>query len=170
VARRATIAAVQAMEVHTRERKALGLDPGSKRMGVAASDDLGLLAFGRGVIALSGGRKDFERVREWVEREGAQVVVVGLPLSLDGSEGPAARAALAFAERLRGFVSCPVVSWDERYTSVDAEMGMREAGTRREKRRQRIDQEAARFMLQAWLDAERARRERDEQAREEPTG
>jgi putative Holliday junction resolvase len=92
-----------------------------------------------------------------VTEEEAQVVVVGLPLSLDGTRGPAARAALAEAERLATVVGVPVEMHDERLTTVTADRSMMEAGMRAPERRRVVDKVAAAVMLQSWLDTRRAR-------------
>ena len=94
---------------------------------------------------------------ELVREEQVGLVVVGLPLRLDGSTGPAALAAEDFAERLRRFVTCPVLTHDERLTSVEATRGLRSAGHRGRAERSRVDAEAARLLLQSFLDGRNSR-------------
>jgi putative Holliday junction resolvase len=113
------------------------------------------------VIQRSGdARADRAKVADIVSEVGAGLVVVGLPLSMDGSEGPAAKAALAEAEALRDALDVPVELQDERLTSVTANRSLTEAGvTGRRRRRARdagaVDQAAAAVLLQSWLDMKR---------------
>lgn len=114
------------------------------------------------VIKRSGdSRADRAKVAEIVSEVGAGMVVVGLPLSMDGSEGPAAKAALAEAEALRDLLDVPVELQDERLTSVSANRALTEAGvTGRRRRKAReagaVDQAAAAVLLQSWLDGHRS--------------
>jgi putative Holliday junction resolvase len=135
--------------------RALALDLGSKRIGVATSDRSGTLASPLTVLQRSGDvARDHERIRRLVEEEEAEVVVVGLPLSLDGSRGPAAVAALAEADRLASVVGVPVEPYDERLTTVTAHQALApRLGGRA--RRQVVDKVAAAVLLQAWLDHRR---------------
>jgi putative Holliday junction resolvase len=140
--------------------RAIGLDLGSKRIGVAVSDDRGSVATPYDVITRSGDHtRDHRRVREIVEETGAETVVVGLPLSLDGSVGPAARAALAEVDELRLAMTLPIETYDERLTTVSASRVLQD-GARMNTRAQRtvIDKVAAAVLLQAWLDGRSARR------------
>jgi putative Holliday junction resolvase len=139
--------------------RAIGLDLGSKRIGVAVSDDSGALATPYDVITRSGDRaRDHRRVRELAEETGAGAVIVGLPLSLDGSIGPAARAALAEVDELRVAIALPVETYDERLTTVTADRSLQQgAGMNARARRTVIDKVAAAVMLQAWLDAASSR-------------
>jgi putative Holliday junction resolvase len=133
--------------------RALGIDLGSKRIGVAVSDISGTLA-----SALTTVHRSSSRRHDHAEIE---LVVVGLPLSLDGTKGPAARAAEKEAAQLASVVGVPVAMYDERFTTVTAERGMLEAGLDARQRRKVVDKVAAAVMLQAWLDhrAETWRRE-----------
>jgi putative holliday junction resolvase len=137
--------------------RALGIDLGTRRLGVALSDSAGSLATPYEVVERSGDRsRDHRRIAELVEEAGAEIVVVGLPLSLDGSAGPAARAALDEAEELRATLGVPVEEWDERFTTVTAHQGLIASGVRGPARRKVVDKVAASVMLQAWLDHRRA--------------
>ena len=113
------------------------------------------------VIKRSGdSRADRAKVAEIVSEVGAGLVVVGLPLSMDGSEGPAAKAALAEADALRELLDVPVELHDERLTSVTANRSLTEAGVTGKRRRKAreagaVDQAAAAVLLQSWLDARR---------------
>jgi len=148
--------------------RTLGLDLGSRRIGVAVSDAGGVLATPHGVIERSGDEAaDHRRIVELAAELGAERIVVGLPLSLDGSVGRAAAAALAEVERLGATTDLPLDTYDERFTTVTADQHLR-ASTSSKKtskktsrsRRQRIDAAAAAVMLQAWLDG-RPRRNDD---------
>ena len=136
--------------------RALGIDLGSKRIGVAVSDRSGTIATPLTVVVRSGDvALDRQRIRGIVEEEEAERVIVGLPLSLDGRTGPAAEAAIAEAAALARVVGVPVETFDERLTTVTAEGLLRERRMRGEARRRVIDKVAAAVMLQAWLDSPR---------------
>jgi putative holliday junction resolvase len=137
--------------------RAIGLDLGTKRIGVALCDSAGTLATPYEVLARSGDRaREHRRIAELAEEAGAEIVVVGLPLSLDGATGPAAQAALDEAEELRAVLSVPVVTHDERLTTVTAERQLAAQGVRGPARRKVIDKLAAAVILQSWLDHRRA--------------
>ena len=143
--------------------RALGIDLGSKRIGVALSDSDGTLATPYEMVPRSGDRaRDHRRIAALAEEAGARCLVVGLPLSLDGSIGPAARAALAVADELAAATGLPVETWDERLTTVSADRGLMAMNLNAPARRKVVDQVAAAIMLQAWLDHRRPT------AREEP--
>ena len=141
--------------------RVLALDLGTRRIGVAVSDAGGTMATPYSVIERSGDvAADRSRVAEIVAEVGAGMVLVGLPLSMDGRKGPAARAALEEAEALRGMLDVPVESYDERLSSVSANRALTEAGVtgrRRQKARKAgaVDQAAATVFLQSWLDKNR---------------
>ncbi|MCU0268156.1 MAG: Holliday junction resolvase RuvX [Acidimicrobiales bacterium] len=133
--------------------RVLGLDLGTKRVGVALSDPTGTIASPYEVLARSGSRAvDHRRIAELVEEVGAERVVVGLPRSLSGAIGPAARAALEEIDALGDTLGVPVEAYDERLTTVSAERALREADVRGKNRRAVVDKVAAAVMLQAWLD------------------
>lgn len=138
--------------------RALGLDLGSKRIGVAVSDRSGTIA--TPLLVLVRARRvadDHRRIAEIVADEEAELVVVGLPLSLSGELGPAARAAITEAEQIATVVDVPVETYDERLTTVTADRALMEARMRADARRRVVDKVAAAVMLQAWLDARAAR-------------
>ncbi|CAN5717769.1 MAG: Holliday junction resolvase RuvX [Ilumatobacteraceae bacterium] len=138
--------------------RALGLDLGSKRIGVAVSDRSGTVATPLVVIERSGSRRrDHERIAALVKDEKAELLVVGLPRSMSGAEGPAARGARDEAEALASVVGVPVDTWDERLTTVTAERALRAGGVRGRARRQVVDKVAAAIILQSWLDARSSR-------------
>lgn len=136
--------------------RALGIDLGSKRIGVALSDPGGVLA--SPVTTIPRTRDDaafHRRLLALIEEEDVEVVVVGLPRSLDGSSGPAAGAAQREADILADVLPVPVVTHDERLTTVTAHQQLRAAGVDGRRRRQIVDQQAAAVLLQSWLDASR---------------
>ena len=131
----------------------LGLDLGERRVGVAASDPNGIIAHPLEQFEPSGWRDLVATVVRLVAREEAGRVVVGHPLLLDGTSGEQARRVEAVVEELRKALAVPVVFWDERFTTVEAEDALRQAGVRSDRRRGRRDKVAAALMLQAYLDA-----------------
>ena len=136
--------------------RALGIDLGSKRVGISVSDLSGTIASALTTVHRSKSRRhDHAEIARLVKIEECEVVVVGLPLSLDGSEGPAARGATTEAKQLATVVGVPVEMYDERFTTVTAEQAMREAGLSGQRQRQIVDKMAAAVMLQAWLDHRR---------------
>ena len=134
----------------------LGVDLGARRVGVALSDPGGVMASPYEVIDRN--KVDLPaRLAEIIEEEGVERVVVGLPLSLSGQEGPAAASARAEVEKMQGVVTVPIELFDERLTTVSAERPMMEMKMRADARRRVVDKVAAAVMLQAWLDARSAR-------------
>ena len=133
----------------------LGVDLGERRIGIAASDLLGVTAQPVGVLEAKSEAEDIARVRERAEERRAGKIVVGLPLNMDGSEGPAARKARRFAAALEREAGLEVELWDERLTTVEAERMLIAADQRRAKRRQVRDRVAAALILQSYLDAHR---------------
>lgn len=139
--------------------RAVALDIGTRRIGVALSDSGGTVATPYEVVQRAGDRaRDHGRIAELVDEAGAEVVVVGLPLSLDGTMGPAARAILDEVEELRAALAVQVVTWDERLSTVEAERSLRVMGVKKGNRRRVVDQVAATVILQSWLDAGQPRR------------
>lgn len=133
--------------------RVIGLDLGARRIGVAVSDPSGTIASPHSVLARGPDPESHRRaVAALVEELGAERVVVGLPLSLDGTAGPAALAAKEEAEALAAALPVPVETWDERLTTVSAERALREGGVRGPARRRVVDKVAAAVLLQSWLD------------------
>lgn len=134
--------------------RAIGVDLGAKRIGIALSDSGGTVATPWTRVDRCGDRaRDHRRIAELAAEAEAECVVVGLPLSLDGSVGPAAEGVLAEIEALRVVLAVPVETYDERLTTVTAERVLREQGVDGRRRREVVDQVAASVLLQAWLDA-----------------
>jgi putative Holliday junction resolvase len=134
--------------------RAIALDLGTRRIGVALSDSDGSVATPYETVHRTGDReRDHRRIAQLVVEAGAEVVVVGLPLSLDGSVGPAARAVLDEVGEIGATVGAEVVTWDERLSTVQAERSMQAMGVRKGNRRRIVDRLAATVILQSWLDA-----------------
>lgn len=132
-------------------RRIVGIDLGSRRVGVALSDPLRITAQPYRVILRDGGV--VSELREIVEHEDVEFAVVGLPLTADGGDGPAALAARDEAARLEEELGIPVELWDERNTTVTAERSLIEQRMSRDDRRRVIDKVAAAVMLQSYLDS-----------------
>ncbi len=135
--------------------RVLGLDVGSKTIGVAVSDELGIAAHPREVIVRRGTRPDVERVVALVKENEAVLVVVGLPLALDGTLGTRGKRVTMFAEELQKSLTISVESWDERFSTAGAQRVLLDANLSRERRKQVIDKQAAAYILQGWLDEKR---------------
>lgn len=137
--------------------RTLAVDLGTRRIGLAVSDPLGITA--QGLPSLERRRDVGAQVLEVCREWGVGSVVVGLPLNMNGTKGPAAVAAEAFAAVMAARSGLPVVVWDERLSSASAEKVLIEAGVGRDKRRKRglVDRGAATIFLQTYLDRRRSR-------------
>lgn len=130
----------------------LGLDFGTKNLGVALSDEMGWTAQPLCTVQRRGDRATLEALRALCAEHAVQEIVVGHPLNMDGTVGPAARAAEKFAAALGTATGLPVQLWDERLSTVAAERTLLEADLSRQKRRKVIDRAAAAYILQGYLD------------------
>ncbi len=139
--------------------RVLAVDLGDRRVGLAVSDELGLLATPQPPIVLSGdGRGEvLDAVADAVRQYGPAQVIIGWPLNLNGSRGPMADRAERMAAALRQRVACPVTLFDERLSSRQAEARLVDQGMRRARRRHHIDGAAAAVFLEAFLAQERSR-------------
>ena len=133
--------------------RAIGLDIGEARIGVAVSDPRGTVASPVTVLDARELHRDIRSLARIVEDYGAEVVVVGLPLTLAGEEGPQAAGVRAEAERLGTALGLRVEYYDERLSSAEARRMMREAGVSEREQRGALDKVAAAIVLQGWLDA-----------------
>jgi putative Holliday junction resolvase len=141
-------------------KKALGIDLGAARVGLALSDDLGMLAHPLETVNVKKAGDLAGYVAGVARREKAEVVVIGLPRNLDGSHGPAAAKTREFGEKLRGKLpGCEMIYWDERMTSVAAQRALHETGRNVKQSRSVIDQVAAQMILQGYLDSQAMRSE-----------
>jgi putative holliday junction resolvase len=132
----------------------LALDFGRARIGVAISDELQLLAHPLETILAN--ERATSRVVELVRERNVEHVVAGIPKRMNGQIGTAATEALEFVEKLRAVLPCPVVTWDERLTTVAAHRALRDAGKKTRHTRGYIDQVAAQMILQSYLDSRTA--------------
>ena len=133
--------------------RVLGIDHGDARIGIAISDELGMLAHPMETITI----KDTEpltRIAQIVAEKSVETIIIGLPKNMDGTTGPAAEKVRVFAEQLRAKVTCPVRLWDERLTTVAAQKSLHAAGRNTKQSRAVIDQAAAQLILQGWLDSQ----------------
>ena len=135
-------------------KRALGIDHGEARIGLAISDELGMLAHPLETIHVKETADPVARIAAIVVRDQIGMIVLGMPRNMDGSYGPAAEKVRAFAEKLRAACGCEVKLWDERLTSVAAQRALHEAGRNVKQSRAVIDQVAAQMILQGWLDGQ----------------
>lgn len=134
----------------------MALDVGDRTIGVAASDELGIAAHPVTVIRRTSLEADLRRVRELVEEYEASEVVVGLPISMAGGEGTQAQKVREFIESLEPAIPVPVVTWDERLTTAQAEKIMIAGDASRARRKQVIDKIAAALILDSYMSAKKA--------------
>lgn len=133
-------------------RRILGIDFGHARIGVAISDELGLLAHPLETIPGVKITAAAQRIAEIARAKNVQRVVLGMPRHMSGECGTAAAEATAFAEKLRPLLACEVVMWDERLTTTAANRALRESGRKTRQTRGVVDQVAAQMILQGYLD------------------
>ena len=131
----------------------LGLDYGTRRIGLAVSDPEGHFAFPAGALERRGRQKDLAALADVIQERGVRRIVLGLPLHMDGSAGEMAEAVRAFAGHLERATGLPVELLDERWTTSEAERALRESGGRR--RRGDVDAVAATILLRTWLERRR---------------
>ncbi|MBO5292357.1 MAG: Holliday junction resolvase RuvX [Lachnospiraceae bacterium] len=138
----------------------MGLDFGSKTVGVAVSDELLITAQGIEIVRRKQEnklRQTLARIEELIVEYGVEELVLGLPKNMDGSEGERVEKTKEFQEMLERRTGLTVHTWDERLTTVAADKAMMEAGIRREERKEHVDRIAAVFILQGYLDYRRNR-------------
>jgi len=133
-------------------KRALGIDHGDARIGLAISDELGMLAHPLKTLEAKG--RPVQEITAIVAEKKIEIIILGLPRNMNGTEGPASEKVRAFAEKLKAAIpGCPVKFWDERLTSVAAQRSLHEAGRDTKKSRSVIDQAAAQILLQTYLDS-----------------
>ncbi len=135
----------------------MAIDPGSKRVGLALSDETRTIALPYRTLSAEPAESLVDRLVATLREAGAARILVGLPKNMDGSSGPEAKAARALAEQLRSASGLPVEMVDERLSSMAAERHLISSGMKRDKRRQVVDQVAATLLLQGWLEGAGAR-------------
>src|SRR5438132_12258117 len=130
----------------------LALDHGSKRIGIALSDELKMIAQPLEYVPAKPFSDFISRLRELLEEKEVELILVGLPRNLDGSFGEAAVQVEEFVDSLKSEIPVPIKTWDERLTSAQANRSLIEAGVGRQKRKQKVDATAAALLLQSYLD------------------
>ena len=143
----------------------MGLDFGSKTVGVAISDELLITAQGKEIIRRKEEnklRQTLARIEELIVEYDVQEIVLGLPKNMNNTEGERVELTLDFKEKLERRTGLPVATWDERLTTVAADRAMMEAGIRREHRKDYVDQIAATLIVQGYLDLKGRQRENGE--------
>jgi len=130
----------------------LAIDYGTKRVGLALSDECGIIAQPLGFLPAEPASKLLERLKETVAEKNVGEIVVGLPRNMNGTYGPAAEKTREFVAALQQVVAVPIHTWDERLTTVQAHRALIETGMRRQARKERVDQTAAAILLQSYLD------------------
>jgi len=143
--------------------RTIGLDVGTRTVGVAVSDELGLTAQGVTTVRRTNMKADLAALKEIIAERGVTHVVVGLPLNMDGTEGPRALASRQFGEALGKATGLTIEYWDERLSTRAAQRVLLEADVSRQKRREVIDQMAASIILQGWMEARRPAQDNDDE-------
>ena len=131
----------------------LAIDHGSKRMGIAVSDELGMVAHPLEMIPAEPFSQFLVRLKQLLEEKQVERILVGMPRNMDGSYGPAAEKVREFVALLKEAVAPPIQTWDERLTSVQANRFLIQADVRRADRREKVDKTAAALLLQSYLDS-----------------
>ena len=131
----------------------LALDHGSKRIGVAVSDELKMIAQPLEFIPAEPFAQFLARLKEIIKEKEVEMILVGMPRNMDGSYGPAALKVQEFVGVLKETLVVPIQTWDERLTSVQANRYLIEANVRRNQRKEKVDKTAAAVLLQSYLDA-----------------
>lgn len=131
----------------------MALDVGTKRIGVAMSDELFLTAQGAETIRCMTPDADFAKIKKMVEENAVGEIVVGLPINMNGTYGPKAKEVLDFIDKLTKMISVPIKTWDERLTTAQGQRMLIEADVSRAKRKGAIDMIAAQIILQSYLDS-----------------
>lgn len=130
----------------------LALDHGTRRVGVAVSDELQMIAQPLEYIAPEPFADFLTRLKEILREKEASLILVGMPRNMDGSYGPAALKVQEFVAALKDAVAVPIKTWDERLTTVQAQKFLIQGGVRRDQRKLKVDKTAAAILLQSYLD------------------
>ena len=150
--------------------RTLGVDYGERRVGLAVSDELGMMALPLDILPVQSSRQVIGDVLRLCHEKQVAVIVVGLPLNMDGSRGPAAEAVERFVRELRRLGELPVEVWDERMSSRQVERMLIDADVSRAKRKGIVDKLAAQVILQSYLDAQELRRHKGTEAQRHRVG
>lgn len=130
----------------------IGLDLGTKTIGIAVSDQTQAIATGIKTIKRTKFQQDVNLIKAFIEHREIQGIILGLPKNMDGTEGPRCQSTRAFAKNLSPVITIPITFWDERLSTIAAERSLLEANTSRQRRTEVIDYVAASFILQGALD------------------
>ena len=130
----------------------LAIDHGSRRMGIAVSDELKMIAQPLEFIPAEPFAGFLARLQQLLQEKEVELILVGLPRNMDGSHGPAAQKVQEFVAALKSSTAVPIKTWDERLTSVQANRLLIQANVRRDKRKEKVDKMAAAILLQSYLD------------------
>ena len=139
--------------VHNLFMRILALDHGAKRIGVALSDELKMIAQPLEYIPAEPFADFLVRLKELLSTREVEMILVGMPRNMDGSFGPAAAKVESFVAALKGALTIPIRTWDERLTTVQATRLLVEGKVRRDKRKEKVDKMAAAILLQSYLDS-----------------
>jgi putative Holliday junction resolvase len=131
----------------------LALDHGTKRIGVAVSDELQMIAQPLEFVPAEPFASFLERLKQLLAEKEVELVLVGMPRNMNGTYGPAALKVEQFIAALRAAITVPIKTWDERLTSAQANRFLIEGNVRRDKRKEKVDQTAAAILLQSYLDS-----------------
>jgi putative holliday junction resolvase len=138
-----------------KDKRLLGIDLGTKTIGIATSDLTLQIATPRHTIARTKFQADAKAMLDFARAENIGLLVIGLPLNMDGTEGPRCQSTRAFVRNLQKLTTLPVIYWDERLSTAAVNRVMLEADVRRSKRAENVDKLAAAYILQSFLDAVR---------------
>jgi putative holliday junction resolvase len=133
--------------------RVLGIDHGTKRIGLAISDELGIIAQPLEFVPAEPFAAFLVRLKQIISEKQVELLLVGMPRNMDGSYGPAALKVQEFVAVLKDAVTVPIKSWDERLTSAQANRFLIQADVRRDKRKEKVDKTAAAILLQSYLDS-----------------
>jgi putative Holliday junction resolvase len=131
----------------------LALDHGTKRIGIAISDELKMIAQPMEFVAAEPFIDFVTRLKEIIREKEVELILIGMPRNMDGSYGPAALKVQEFIAVLKDTVAIPIKTWDERLTSAQAQRFLIQGGVRRQERKQKVDKMAASILLQSYLDS-----------------
>ena len=133
--------------------RVLAVDHGTKRIGLAVSDELGIIAQPLAFLPAEPFAAFLDRLQQIIEEKDVALLLVGMPRNLDGSDGPAARTVQEFVAVLTRALTVPIQTWDERLTSAQANRLLIQGGVRRDQRKEKVNQMAAAILLQSYLDS-----------------
>ena len=131
----------------------LALDHGTRRIGVAVSDEMKMIASPMEYILADPFEKVIERLQQIIREKEVELILIGMPRNMDGTYGPASQKVKDFIAALQAHISTPIKTWDERLTSVMANRALLQGNVRRDQRKEKVDKMAAAILLQSYLDS-----------------